>query len=158
MAILVVTRLSAALIVAASFMALFSGCEQSRLPGLVSVSGTVSYKGQLVEGAWVTFVPSQKGNGQRAASGITNGQGRFKMTTLDPDDGVMPGEYQVKISKRVDATNNSAKDIAMGKIKSKSDTQHIEYLIPKVYENPAESGLSVTIEDQAQQSVDFDLE
>jgi len=135
-----------------------AGCGQSRLEGLVPASGLVTYQSEPVEGAWVTLVPAQPGGTQRAASSITDSQGQFVMTTLDPGDGVVPGEYLVKISKKIDDTNNSKADIDAGKAKPKNNTNHIKYVIPQKYENPQQSGLEVTINSQGDRSIEFHLD
>lgn len=139
-------------------VAAFIGCGQERLPGLVPASGIVTYQGDPIADAWVTFVPSQPGSSQRAASSVTDGQGHFTMTTLDPQDGVVPGEYFVKISKKVDSTDNSKADIDAGRAKPKNNTRHIQYVIPQKYEQPEESGLVVQIESQGNQAIEFHLD
>ncbi len=73
------------------------GCgHKGGLEGTIAASGTVTYNGQPVAGATVVFSPVGPG---RAASGLTDGDGRFKLQTLSADDGILPGKYQVAISK-----------------------------------------------------------
>ncbi len=86
-----------ALCVSLSFVA--SGCGKSGLKGLVPAKGTVTYKGQPLAVAAVTFVPQEKTLGTRPANAFTDENGRFTLMTLDPDDGILPGEYIVTVSK-----------------------------------------------------------
>ena len=60
------------------------------------VSGVVKLDGQPVEGAMVTFVPAGAGKGQ-IASGMTDKEGVFRLTTTTPGDGAFPGDYKVTI-------------------------------------------------------------
>jgi hypothetical protein len=71
-----------------------SGCSGR---GPVPVSGVVTVEGggPLAE-VNVTFLPiSGKG---RPATGQTDSEGYFQLTTYQPDDGALPGEYKVTIS------------------------------------------------------------
>lgn len=69
-----------------------AGCGKIRpLP----VSGIVKLDGQPVQGAVVTFHPEQ-GSG-RVASGTTDSEGRFALTTLESGDGAFPGDYKVTV-------------------------------------------------------------
>src|SRR5437879_3692017 len=58
----------------------------------VKVEGTVTLDGQPLPGATVSFMPV--GNG-RAASGRTDANGNFRLSTFRTDDGALPGEYKV---------------------------------------------------------------
>ena len=89
-------------IVSALFLGVFCfliGCGGggTNLSGLAPCSGTVMLKGTPVEGASIVFIPK---SGQRAAAATTDAQGRFTVTTLNPQDGIAPGEYVVTVSKK----------------------------------------------------------
>ena len=62
----------------------------------VKVSGTVKLHGQPIEGATVQFVPVKEGG--RPATGMTKADGGFSLTTIEDQDGAMPGEYKVVIT------------------------------------------------------------
>ena len=91
-----------------------SGCgkEDSR-PGRVPVTGTVLRTGQPVADASVILEPV--GN-TPAATGMTDAAGRFELTNFDPNDGAVPGEYKVAISKvqiiRAERPANASDDLA----------------------------------------------
>ena len=58
--------------------------------------GTVLMKSRPVEGARVVFVPTSN---IEAASGITDAEGRYALSTFESGDGTMPGEFRVKVAK-----------------------------------------------------------
>lgn len=81
----------------ASWLALgFLGCGGETPVKTIPVSGTVVYKGQPVEGATVSFWAEKA---PRAASGITNEKGEFKLSMFKLNDGAMPGPNKVTIVK-----------------------------------------------------------
>ncbi len=61
------------------------------------VTGKVTYNGAPVPGAVVTFSPNK--SGVPGASGITDNQGTYILTTYDAGDGAVEGEYKVMVSK-----------------------------------------------------------
>jgi hypothetical protein len=71
-----------------------SGCGGADKP--VPVEGIVLLDGKPVDGATVTFVPD--GGRGRPASGITDSEGHFQLTTQD-QDGAVPGNYRVVVRK-----------------------------------------------------------
>jgi hypothetical protein len=75
------------------------GCNSgSKRPPTYPVSGTVTYQGKPLEGAMVTFVPAE-GSTHEAATGLTDAEGKFKLTTYSADDGANLGDYLVKVAK-----------------------------------------------------------
>jgi hypothetical protein len=63
-------------------------------PKPVKVEGVVTLDGKPLPAATVTFVPAGDG---RAASGRTEQDGTFRLTTYRTDDGALPGEYKVTV-------------------------------------------------------------
>ena len=78
-------------------VSMLAGCSKTSNLDTIPVTGLVTLDGQPVPGAKVVFAPSG-GTGQ-AASGVTGSDGRYKLTTQDPNDGALPGKYMVMISK-----------------------------------------------------------
>jgi hypothetical protein len=68
---------------------------------MVPVSGKVTYKGQPVKDATVTF---QNESSPRAATGFTDANGEFVLSTIDSNDGAMPGEHKIAIAARQPST------------------------------------------------------
>lgn len=76
------------------------GCGDGR-PTRVPVSGTVLIDGKPVEAGWVCIMPD---NARPAISAIGS-DGRFKLTTYDDDDGVVPGKHTVTVT-AIESRNN----------------------------------------------------
>jgi Carboxypeptidase regulatory-like domain len=132
------------------------GCaHKPAVEGLVKVTGTVTYQGKPVEGATVVFSPEGKG---RPASGRTDSSGRFQLTTLEANDGAMPGKYRVAISKfegaSSAATPPSADEMAKkftqmrGRAAVKGGAAKLggaKNLLPVKYRSPKTSGLTAEV-------------
>jgi hypothetical protein len=117
--------------------------------------------GKAIEGAQVVFQPK---TGGQAASGTTDAQGKFQLTTFNPQDGAVVGSYAVTISKvegasgpavnleglsEAEATKKAAeayyssaaaKNIGNPKAKDASKD-----LIPAKYKDPGTSGLTADV-------------
>lgn len=76
---------------------LLTGCgsTESPYPPTVPVDGTVTYQGEPLEGALVTFKRAEG----KGAVGRTDAAGHFQLTTYVPNDGAEVGSYQVEIVK-----------------------------------------------------------
>jgi hypothetical protein len=60
------------------------------------VEGVVTLDGTPLQGATVTFVPD---NGERQASGLTDADGVFHLSTFNTGDGALPGTHKVTVEK-----------------------------------------------------------
>lgn len=78
------------LLLSSSLAILAAGCGQT---STLQVTGTVTYNGQPADKAEVHFTPAEG----RPASGVTDAQGRFQLSTFSPDDGAMPGDHKVTV-------------------------------------------------------------
>jgi hypothetical protein len=63
------------------------------------VEGRVTLDGVAVEGAMVSFVP-ENNTGDRQATGLTDADGVFQLTTFNTGDGAIPGTYKVTVEKK----------------------------------------------------------
>jgi len=120
------------------------------------VTGTVTYKGEPVNDASVTFSPKVEGKGDVAFS-YTNDKGVYVLQTPQgkPGGGTTPGEYLVLISKAelvnvgqtgVDSTGNALFN------------QKVNLLLPPKYSGN-ESPFSATVTKDSRKNVfNFDLE
>lgn len=82
-----------------------TGCSGTE-KGLAKATGQVIYKGKPVEGANVTFLAP---DGARQASGVTDEEGRFSLSTYSYKDGATIGSNTVVISKvKVDAPSEAS--------------------------------------------------
>ena len=153
------------------------GCQKGpKTPPTYPVSGKVTYKGEPVEGATVSFLPSAEGG--QAASGVTDASGQYKLTSFKKDDGAVAGQYKVAIAKYKDepAEEEAAGGSAAGGDDSEEypedytepvggaegddeDTGgEAESLLPAKYADPNASGLQATVTEQGPNNFDFALE
>ena len=134
-------------------IALTSGCQKTdnRLRR-VPVSGVVQYKGQPVADATVLFDPV---GSTPAATGTTDTSGRFQLTTFDTNDGASPGEYKVIVRKiQVISGGKSppATDDAVGPPPDE------KWLLPTKYGHSDSSGLTATVQENAENDFKFELQ
>src|SRR2546425_4092176 len=78
-----------------TLLLLLAGCSGKY--GTFDVRGTVLLDGQPLPGATVLFMPEDGGG--RAASGMTDSEGNFLLTTYKENDGALRGKYRVLVSK-----------------------------------------------------------
>lgn len=133
-----------------------AGCQSRptdpNRPKTVPVSGIVTYKGQPVEGATVTFISTA---GKRGAVATTDSAGRFVMTTFAPKDGVIPGSYQVSIQKTI--IEGAPEEGATGKAGEEPPAGTPKDLLPAKYKDASKSGLTVEIKEGGANDLKFDL-
>jgi hypothetical protein len=146
-----------------------SGCGGASTPP-VPVTGKVLAGGKPVEGAIITFL-SQAKEGGRSASGRTDKDGTFKLTTAKTDDGAPPGEYTITIAKQESKTGggNAPIDInasggpgaaygqAMAAAGSGNMSKVMKDLLPAKYASAATSGLTRTVVKGEKNEFEFDL-
>ena len=86
---------AAAILMAATLLA-FGGCQSNEHPELRPAGGVVTYKGEPVAGATVAF---HHDDAARLATGTTDEEGLFQLTSYERNDGAIPGEHRVVITK-----------------------------------------------------------
>ena len=69
------------------------------------VSGTVRFQGKPLKGATIEFDPTEAG-GHRASAAIRDGE--FTLTSVNPDDGALPGTSKITIASRGQGANLAA--------------------------------------------------
>jgi len=105
-------------------VSLFAGCGDGR-PRRVPVAGQVFIDDKPLTTGFVRIVPDN----MRAATGTLDSEGRFRLSTFDPDDGCVPGTHRVEI------------------VAKKTITQsEFLWLVPPKYQSVETSGLTVTID------------
>lgn len=119
--------------------------------GRVQVTGTVFLDNvplECVRGSLVGFGPADAAGGRPAASGAIDEQGRFRLGTLEPGDGVLPGSYRVSVQ-------------AYKKIPGWRDDIHyggpVPSAVPKRYEDAGTSDILVEVTPAASQTIDIRL-
>jgi hypothetical protein len=134
-----------------------SGSGKGR-PKVVPVSGVVKFRGKPIANADVTF--STEG-APRFATGKTDAEGKYSLTTFDTNDGAVPGKQSVTVTMTTTATGGkkpeemTAQDmINMGPRNNPVQDD----VLPAKYANAKESGLVRTVVDGEQNVFNFDLE
>jgi len=143
----------------------FCGCSSSTRPPTYPVSGTVTMKGQPLEGATVVFVPAE-GASHQAATGITDAAGRFKLSTFLADDGAQEGDYRIKVSKfdlKKPTKEEQQKYISLEEEQKlqfgdEKPTPPAKNLLAPKYANEATSGLTYTVKKGSNAPVELKLE
>ena len=148
------------LIIALIILTCIAGCgSKAKISGLVPCEGTVTWKEETVEGARIAFTPKDNQKG-RSAFAMTDVNGKFKTTTLDADDGIMPGEYFVTVTKR-DLGRAGGPPPSGGSESPDAPPQREQmtetYFIPRIYADKETSGLSATISSKGEKDLRFEL-
>uniref|UniRef100_A0A7C4QP63 Carboxypeptidase regulatory-like domain-containing protein n=1 Tax=Schlesneria paludicola TaxID=360056 RepID=A0A7C4QP63_9PLAN len=156
-----------AVMMAAFACGLFGGCggkaatDPQREP-VYKASGVVTRKGAPVEGAVVQLLST---SGKPGASGVTDAQGKFVLSTYGNGDGAVEGEFVVLISKpdstsALPASGATESDDYVPPPEPTGDQvpQRPKNLLPAKYANPLQSGLKTRIDSQGDNTkLEFDL-
>jgi hypothetical protein len=139
---------------------LAAGCGGSKLPPTARVSGKITLSSQPVKGAIVSFMAE---GAARAASGVTDGEGRYQLTTFNPNDGAVLGKHKVKISQPVtDGPAMSAEkpNAAYGEAMAQAAKGIVQRGkgVPAKYADEATSGLTAEVTKDGKNEFDFDLQ
>jgi hypothetical protein len=144
-------RILAGALVALAVVLVASRFRWSSLPaGRVEVSGTVFLDGSPLLGSEGTVVMGTEGEGKgRPVAGRIDGSGRYRVDTVHAGDGVAPGLYRVAVSAYRRTTSPRLPDGATPVPEPAA--------VPKKYEDPAKSGLTVEVTAQPRQTIDLQL-
>ena len=126
--------------------AVLAGCGggASDVPKTVPAKGVVTHKGQPLPKVAVAFIPD-KG---KLASGTTDDQGKFSLTTNNPGDGAMVGTYKVAINIVADEIPSMFPE---------ENKKAAELPFPKKYTDANTSGLKFTVDNDASKN-DFKID
>ena len=126
-------------------LVLLSGCGPAK-PATVPVTGAVNLDGNPLEGASVTFTPTEGG---RLTTGKTGASGNFTLMTFEAGDGALVGSHKVGVSK-MEITSDVQGDPLAGPGSMLSGppaaggNKPPKSLIPKKYSNRRPLGLPST--------------
>lgn len=123
-----------------------AGCngDASPNPPTYQVEGKVTYRDKPVPGASIIF---NKLDNSRGAVGETNEAGEFKLTTYAIHDGAPPGEYRVQIMRYEEPPLNA----------SEAEMFHLKNLLPPKYADAKKSGLTATVQENDENTINFSL-
>ena len=100
-----------------------------------------------------------KTDGKTGASGITDSQGKFSLTTHVANDGAPAGDYMVGIAKfetsKVDVGEGSPGDANYRPPAGNAPPP--KNLLPVTYQEPSPNGLSATVKAEGPNEFQFDL-
>lgn len=139
-------------------IALFAGCTGSEFPKTYRVTGTVTYKGQPVNGATIAFVSSDPEG--RSAGAETDAEGNFSVKTYfspkQQSEGIVPGEYVITVSKmeKRDLPEGMKPEEAIAVFREMGPPKN---LLPKQFASPQTSTLKLSITDAAPEPLTLDL-
>lgn len=133
---------------------------------MVDVRARVTLDGAPVDGAAVTLYPTGGKIRGRVASGITSADGSVRFTTVQPSDGVAPGEYKVVVVKSptsVDeefANADRSDPEVMLRFAQRNSGGNVPYTpsaLPRIYLNPQQTPLELNVPPRDEDVV-FDLD
>lgn len=113
-------------------------------PPVYPVMGTIVYEGKPVEGAVVAFCAD---HAPRLATGVTDAEGRFTLTTFNSGDGAVAGNHKVTVTK-VLVENTAAPQAATGAedaINRRAPPLKQQSLLPLKYGDPLKTPLEATV-------------
>ncbi len=127
-----------------------AGCGKE-LPTTVPVTGTVTWQDKPLDSGRVVFHPQQieKGRPKRPAMGYLQTDGSFALATFRPDDGAVPGSYQVTIHSYLKKPVSNNDDI---------NPPEDVWRIPERYGDPERSGLTATVSSDEKVELSFVIE
>ena len=122
----------------AAVPALLAGCGSD--PKLIRVEGTVTYRGRPLTNGMINFEPTDPAKGDEAASALIGPDGRYRLRTRKPGDGIAPGSYRVAVRSDAEPAGSGAS------------------AIPPEYESADRSPLTADVAPTPdQQTIDFTL-
>lgn len=124
-----------------------SGCGGQ---GTIFVTGTVTLDGKPLPDAVVAFAPK---DGRRPATGRTDAEGNFQLSTFSANDGALPGEHVVIITACQPVIRRDVPGLGLDEGPS---TVELKWIAPERYSHPETSGLSATVSN-AQNRFTFSL-
>ena len=149
-------RRNAALLIIPAVVLVQGGCttEQSKL---ATVHGRVTVDGKPVPGAQILFMPP----GDRVATGTTDEDGYYRLSTFDKHDGAVVSQHLVTITclpliPVQPMTADMAALPAGPKIELPQDENWVSP-IPKKYSDPANPPFSIRVK-PGDNEIDFDLD
>ena len=144
-------RLGVGLIGAGLCAIALSGCSKDS-PRTIAVQGTVRLNGKPLPGGVITFQPVTVAANlpHRLAQGSIGADGTYSLSTFEPGDGALPGEYVVMI--------RGIQPIAPVDEFSRSTSETIPLAIPAIYSDAQRTPLKATVDaGGSSQKIDLEL-
>lgn len=124
------------------------GCGGESEP-VYPVRGKVLFQGKPIEGASVVFLSTAARKpkvGEPTPQATTNASGEYSLTSYKEGDGALPGDYGVAISwmEVTGPSDNPEREVRRDRLGGR-------------YADPAKSGLTATVQEDATEVPPFDL-
>lgn len=133
-----------------------AGCGSSHeapLEDSVPVSGVLTYKGQPLPFYRVTLIPV---DGRRPATGVTDKEGKFVLSTNLEGDGAPPGPNRVSVAWEGEpAADDGAEPMP---IENPALMPKPPVALPKKYADPEQSGVEVVVPEAGLEGHKIDLQ
>jgi hypothetical protein len=134
--------------------------------GLVTVTGKVTLDGEPLSDATVIFVPVEGANKLSTPGGRTDESGVFYLTTREINDGAMPGEYNVTVTKKElpakpllnsnDIKDRESANLFLQQMKDKTAGGTIKFITPVDYADQNKTPFR-SVKIPPSESLQFDL-
>lgn len=102
-----------------SLLTLTTGCNGFEKFPLAPVEGEVRCEGKPVPFAMVYFVPVQEGDSVltgKSGQGVTDREGKFRISTYEPGDGAVTGSHTVRVAPSSSTDPDCPADLSHTKI------------------------------------------
>ena len=119
-----------------------SGCDNNPL-GAIPIRGTVTYHGDPLKEGEVLYNPVESTG--RRARGKIQPDGTFRLTTLEKDDGAVPGEYKISVIAYAPHPGEPTRTVESEQRDQIRERIKRGYVIPEKYVDPETSGLTDTV-------------
>lgn len=124
-------------------------------PRLYPVSGTVRYKNQPVAEAVVSFFSE---DGKRLATGRTDANGVFTLSTFREGQGAVPGRHKVTVTKFVTPGKSATGEVSMeDAFKPPQTPPEPRNLLPAKYADPKHPVIELTVSKDRPNDFTIDL-
>ena len=132
---------------ATGLLSLFAGCGSGDRVEVYPTKGVVLFNGEpMMGGGAISFVPLDNQLG-KAAGGMIDKEGRFTMSTYDPDDGSMAGKFRVIVMQstveEIETVGDT--DVEGAEDTSEAFTVPVAKRIPFTYADTANSPLMTEV-------------
>jgi hypothetical protein len=131
------------------------GCGNDDLERRYAVHGKVTRQGKAGQTGTINFLPVKDANG-RVASGEIKSDGSYTLTTKDPGDGALAGDYVVTINmSEVDRSKVESMPGGMPRLDQMSRVR-VKALVPTKYSDPSKTDFKAKVEPKSN-FFDFDI-
>jgi hypothetical protein len=133
---------------------LTAGCRDNKHPELRRVKGRVLYLEEPVTDAVLAFYSDDSA---RAATGRTDEQGNFYLTTFEDNDGAVPGEHIVVVSKTDTPEDDTQLSMDEAAKAPRTRVKKSRQLLPARYASVSTSPLRFTINEKEPNDLTIEL-